>query len=71
MIEPAIHALGVVDLRHEHAVGEAGCVAVAELPGRRVVCELPLDGLQAGLDPVLVPAVLVVLREAEILDQKA
>ena len=35
VVEPAVHALGVEDLRHEHAVGQRRRVAVAEAPGRR------------------------------------
>ena len=35
VVEPAVHALGVVDLRHEHAVGEARRVAMAEAAGGR------------------------------------
>ena len=65
------HALGVEDLRHEHAVGQAGRVAVAEAAGRRAAGELALDRLQAGLDPVPVPAVLGLVVDAQLALQVA
>ena len=34
VVEPAVQALGVEDLRHQHAVGQRRRVAVAEAPGR-------------------------------------
>ena len=63
------NAARVRDLRHEADVGERGRVAVAEAPGRAVVRQRLLQRLEADVDPVAVPAVLLLLREAQRADQ--
>ena len=66
VVEPAVHALGVEDLRHQHAVGQRRACRRGRSGRSRAAGELALDRLQAGLDPVAVPAVLVVLRDLQL-----
>mmetsp|Transcript_21958 Transcript_21958/g.86125 ORF Transcript_21958/g.86125 Transcript_21958/m.86125 type:complete len:369 (-) Transcript_21958:4452-5558(-) len=69
VVQRAVEALGVVDLGHEQAVGQARCVAEAEAARGRG--QTLLDDGQAGGDPMVVPAVHLLLRMAEVVLQIA
>src|SRR6476659_6332012 len=57
------------DLRHEAYVCERGRVAVAVAPCPAVLRQRLLQRLEANVDPVAIPAVLLLLREAQRADQ--
>eukprot|EP01137_Pigoraptor_chileana_P012682 Opistho-2@65302 len=69
VFEPAVEALRIEDLRHQHAVRQTRRVAEAELAGH--AAQALLHDLQPALHPVPVPAVLVVLADAHLLGQVA
>src|SRR5712664_1443881 len=58
-------AMRIVNLRHERDVGEPGRITVTEGAGARVVGEQPLEGVEAALDPMIIPKLegLLVMSE--------
>ena len=60
-----VDAARVGELRHEADVGERRRVAVAEAARRRFAREPRFERLEADVDPVLVPAVLLLFGDAE------